>query len=124
MGKINEVQGDSLSRLLQVRAALAGVQLKWTGQALPDIDMLCMEYFHRKALNECLWNGLKALMEMPELKDLPEPVYAQILSIVLRAQANFELKRHEMLSAQVQKQQPPPMAPPPGPFPLLPAPAR
>lgn len=96
--KLNSITGDSISRLLQVRAALVGVQLKWTGDAIKDIDQLCLEYFHRKALNECLWNGLKQLMDMPELKELPEPVYAQILSIILRAQANFELKRLETLS--------------------------
>lgn len=95
--KLNSITGDSISRLLQVRASLLGIRLKWTGNAIPDIDQLCLEYFHRKALNECLWNGLKKLMDMPELQDLPEPVYAQILSIILQAQANFELKRAETL---------------------------
>lgn len=98
MSKIQDIKGDALSKLLQVRAQLKGVYLKWTGDGLQDIDQLCLEYFHRKALNECLWNGLKQLMDMPELKELPEPVYAQILSIVLRAQANFEIKRAEELA--------------------------
>jgi hypothetical protein len=100
VGKIQDAQGDSLSKLVQVRAALHGVHLKWTGKALEDIDQLCLEYFHRKTLNECLWNGLKQLMEMPELKELPEPVYAKILSIVLQAQANFELRRAEAILAR------------------------
>lgn len=94
--KIDAVAGDSLSKLLQVRAALAGVHLKWTGKAIQDIDQLCLEYFHRKTLNECLWNGLKGLMDMPELKELPELVYAKILSIVLQAHAVFEIKKAEL----------------------------
>lgn len=116
--KITDVKGDSLSKLLQVRAALLGIHLKWTGQAIPDIDLLCTEYFHRKTLNECLWNGLKQLMEMPELKELPEPVYAQILSIVLRSQANFELERAMKLGNTAN----PPLTPAPTPLPLLPGP--
>jgi hypothetical protein len=107
--KLNDIKGDSLSRLLQVRAAMHGVYMKWTGIAIPDLDLLCLEYFHRKALNECLWNGLRELMEMPELKELPEPVYAKILSIVLKSQANFELKRAETLQRPE-----PPTLPPPG----------
>jgi hypothetical protein len=102
VSKVPEIKGDALSKLLQVRAALKGVHLKWTGDALQDIDQLCLEYFHRKALNECLWSGLRTLMDMPELKELPEPVYAQILSIVLRAQAQFELKRAEELAKNPQ----------------------
>lgn len=110
MSKIGDIKGDSLSRLLQVRAGLHGVQMKWTGNAIQDIDLLCLEYFHRKTLNECLWNGLRALMEMPELKTLPERVYAHILSIVLQSQANFELKRAQKVITQT----PQPLLPKPG----------
>lgn len=98
MSNSKDIHGDSLSKLLQVRAQLKGVYLKWTGDGIQDIDQLCLEYFHRKALNECLWNGMKELMAMPELKELPETLYAQILSIVLRAQTNFELRRAEELA--------------------------
>lgn len=111
MIKIQDINGDSLSKLLQVRAQLKGVYLKWTGDGLKDIDQLCLEYFHRKALNECLWNGMKQLMDMPELKELPEPVYAQILSIVLRSQANFEIKRAEALAKNLSHHQSPPAFP-------------
>lgn len=100
MTTFSDIRGDSLSKLLQVRAKMHGVFMKWTGQAVADIDLLCQEYFYRKVLNECLWNGMKELMDMPELKTLPEPVYAQILSIVLRAQANFEMKHTAMRQAQ------------------------
>jgi hypothetical protein len=120
MGKLGEIKGDSLSKLLQVRAALKGVHLKWTGDALQDIDQLCLEYYHRKNLNECLWNGMRELMDMPALKELPEPVYAQILSIVLRAQANFEVRRAEEQGKNPQHH---PASLTPTPTPRLPGPA-
>jgi hypothetical protein len=107
--KFDDIKGDSLSKLIQVRAKMAGVYLKWTGLAIQDIDLLVMEYFHRKTLNECLWNGLRDLMAMPEVKTIPEPVYAQLVSIVLRAQANFELARAEMI-----QKNPPAVPPNPG----------
>lgn len=101
MGKIDDIHGDSISRLIQVRGKLKGVHLKWTGDSIQDLDQLFLEYFHRKTLNESLWNGLRELMAMPELKELPERVYGQILSIVLRAQACFELRRAEVLGKQL-----------------------
>jgi hypothetical protein len=86
-------QGDSLSQLLQVRARLFGIRLKWSGKAVEDIDMLCQEYWNRKNFNECLWdNGLRELMLMPEFNSLPEAMQAKIASIVLKARAHFELK--------------------------------
>ena len=87
------VQGDSLSQLLQIRARLFGISLKWTGRAIEDIDMLCQEYWSRKNFNQCLWdNGLRELMTMPEFSTLPEPMQAKISSIVLKARAHFEQK--------------------------------
>lgn len=116
MNKIPEIRGDSLSQLLQLRAHMVGVSLKWTGNAVTDIDLLCKEYFHRKALNECLWNGLRQLMEMPELKELPDSLQAQIYSIILRAKANFESQHNEMM---VRNPAAPPMPPQ---LPFLPRP--
>lgn len=113
MSDNKDLRGDTLSKLLQVRAQLKGVYLKWTGDGIQDIDQLCLEYFHRKALNECLWNGMKELMAMPKLKELPEPVYAQILSIVLRAQVHFEIRRAEELAKNPQHHTSPPTLPAP-----------
>lgn len=93
-----DVRGDSLSKLIQIRAGMLGIHLKWTGKAIEDIDTLVLEYFHRKTLNDCLWNGMKELMAMPELKELPEPMQAKLYSIVLQAQANFELARSEKIT--------------------------
>jgi len=91
------IRGDSLSRLIQARAKLVGVQLNWTGKAVEDIDLLLLDYFHRKCLNECIWNGMRELMDSNALKDAPEEVQARFYTIVLQAQANFEMKRAQQL---------------------------
>jgi hypothetical protein len=84
---------DSLSKLVQIRAAQFGIRLAWSGKAIEDIDTLCLEYWTRKNFNECLWNnGLRDLMLMPEFKTMPESLQAKIASIVLKARAHFELK--------------------------------
>lgn len=96
MKSLTEIQGDSLSRLIQLRASRIGISLKWTGKAVEDIDSLCLEYSNRKMLNECLWNnGLRLLMDMPEFKEMPDAIQAKIASIILQAQAQFELKISE-----------------------------
>lgn len=94
-------QGDSLSKLLQIRAAAYGISLKWSGKAIEDIDLLCMEYFHRKTLNDSLWAGVKQLLAMPELHELPQSMQAQIYSIVLQARAAFEMARSKRIAGPV-----------------------
>lgn len=94
---------DSLSKLVQLRCSRLGISLKWTGKAIEDVDQLVLEYSNRKMLNECLWNnGLRLLMEMPEFKEMPESLQAKVASIILQAQAQFELKiatRNQALAA-------------------------
>jgi len=103
--KLLEYQGpaDSLSKLVQLRASRIGISLKWSGKAIEDIDLLVLEYSNRRMLNECLWNnGLRLIMDMPEFKDMPDAIQAKIASIILQAQAQFELKiskRNEALAA-------------------------
>jgi hypothetical protein len=91
MAEIQIGPGDSVSRLLQLRAQRLGIRMIWSGKGVDDMDQLCTDYANKKLLNECLWNGMKELMAMVELKELPEPVQAKIASIVLKAQAVFEL---------------------------------
>ena len=105
------VPGDSLSQLVQLRARLFGIHLKWTGRAIEDIDMLCQEYWNRKTLNESLWdNGVRKLMTMPEFTQLPDRMQAQIASIVLSARAFFE-QRKAQREAQQKKPGPGPAPP-------------
>jgi hypothetical protein len=84
--------GDAVSRLIQLHATRADVRLKWTRNGPQDLDLLLTDYSNKTILNQCLWNGMKELMAMSELKELPEAVQAKIFSIVLQAQAVFELK--------------------------------
>lgn len=97
------VQGDSLSKLLQLRCNRLGIRLAWTGKAIADIDALVLEYSNRKMLAQCVWdNGLRDLMQMPEFKQMPEAMQAKVASIILKAQAQFELKisqRNQALEA-------------------------
>lgn len=93
MNELGLVPGDSLSKLIQLRASRIGIRLPWSGKAIEDLDRLVLEYSNRRMLNECLWNnGLRLLMEMPEFKTMPDAVQAKIASIILQAQAHFELK--------------------------------
>ena len=102
-GLFDGIAGDSLSKLVQLRCARIGVRLKWTGRAVDDVDLLALEYSNRMMLNECLWNnGLRPLMDMPEFKQMPDALQAKIASIILQAQAQFELKlsrRNQALEA-------------------------
>jgi hypothetical protein len=81
-----------VSRLVQLHAGQAGVRLKWSGDGPTDISMMATDYQNKALLSQCLWNGLRELTTMPELKELPEAMQAKIYSIVLQAQAVFELK--------------------------------
>jgi hypothetical protein len=92
-GLFDGIQGDSLSKLIQLRCQRIGIRLKWCGRAVEDIDLLALEYSNRMMLNQCLWdNGLRLLMDMPEFKQMPDALQAKIASIILQAQAQFELK--------------------------------
>lgn len=95
MGEVAITSGDAISRLLQLHAKRNGVRLKWTGRGTDDIAMMCSDNFNKTALSQCLWNGMKELISMPEIKELPEPIQAKIYSIVLQAQALFELQKNE-----------------------------
>lgn len=83
--------GDAVSKLLQIIAHQHNIHLRWTGNGDQDIATLCQDHSNKTILNQCLWGGVKELMAMPELKELPEAIQAKIYTIVLKAQANFEL---------------------------------
>ena len=89
------VTGDAIARLVQLHAKRAGVHLKWTGKGNDDLIMLVAHTSSQKLLAQCLWTGMKELWDMPELKQLSEPVYTKICSIILKAQANFEVRLDE-----------------------------
>lgn len=82
---------DPLSALVQLQARRLGVCLSWTGKGIEDVVLLALDASTKTALSKQLWEGIQELWAMPELKTLPEPVYAQICSIILAARAKTEL---------------------------------
>ena len=93
---------DPLSSLIQLQARRLGVDLKWAGKGIEDLQMLVQDDSNKTILSKQLWNGIKELWEMPELKELPEPIYAKICSIILAARARTDmdlLKRNQRVAA-------------------------
>jgi hypothetical protein len=83
--------GDALSRLIQLHAGRHDIRLAWVGIGTADLIALCNAHAVKARLAKHLWTGLRELMQMPKLKDLPEPLQVQIMSIVLNAQALTDL---------------------------------
>lgn len=99
---------DPLSSLVQLHSRRLGLDLKFTGKGNEDLSLLVTDDSNKTLLSKQLWNGIKELWEMPELKELPEPVYAKICAIILAARARTDLdlqKRNQRIAAGV-------MAPP------------
>ena len=86
---------DAVSRLIQLHARRAGIHLVWSGKTNEDMERVMVDLSNKILLSQSLWAGMKELWEMPEMSLLPEPIYAKICSIILKAQANFELKLAE-----------------------------
>lgn len=95
---------DPLSSLVQLQARRLGVDLKWIGKGIDDLQLLVQDDSNKTTLSKQLWNGIKELWEMPELKELPEPIYTKICSIILAARARTDLdlaKRNARVAAGV-----------------------
>lgn len=93
---------DPLSSLVQLHSRRLGLDLKFTGKGNDDLALLVMDNSNKTLLSKQLWNGIKELWEMPELKELPEPVYAKICAIILAARARTDLdlaKRNARVAA-------------------------
>ena len=84
-------EGDALSRLIQLQAGRHDIRLTWTGDGTTDLIALISAHAVKARMSKHLWTGVRELMQMPELNTMPEPVQAQLMSIVLKAQALVEL---------------------------------
>jgi len=84
--------GDALSRLIQLQAGRHDLRLNWVGNGNTDLTALCNAYSVQEKLAKSLWAGIRELMQMPELRELPEPLQAQIASIILKAHAIADLE--------------------------------
>jgi hypothetical protein len=84
--------GDALSRLLQMQAARYDIRQTWTGRGTEDLISLMNAHAVKARLAKHLWTGLRELMQMPEMKTLPEALQAQMAAIVLKSQALTDLE--------------------------------
>ena len=102
---ITNTQGDALSRLIQLQAGRHDIRQTWSGNGVTDLIALCNAHAVKARLSKHLWTGMRELMTMPELRELPEALQAQIMSIVLSAQALVELDNdsHTKRLAQLDK---------------------
>jgi hypothetical protein len=82
---------DALSRLIQLHAGRHDIRLTWAGKGVDDLIALVSAHAVKARMAKHLWTGMRELMLMPELKELPEPLQAHIASIVLKAQVMIDL---------------------------------
>jgi hypothetical protein len=94
--------GDALSRLIQLHAGQHDIRLAWLGNGIKDLVALCNAHAIQARLAKHLWTGMRELMTMPEMKELPEAIQAQIMSIVLKSQALVDLD-HEAHAERMAK---------------------
>ena len=85
-------EGDALSKLIQLQAARYEIRLAWSGNGTVDLVALLNAAAVQARMSKHLWAGMRELMQMPEMRELPEPLQAQIASIILKANALTELE--------------------------------
>ena len=85
-------QGDAVSKLLQVLAKDIGIKdIKFIGKGMEDAKNILTQLHNSKLITESLWTGLTELYQMPQMKEFPEPIQAQLMAIILTAKAKIEL---------------------------------
>ena len=92
---ITKTDGDALSRLIQLQAGRHDIRLAWVGNGTSDLVALVHAHALKARMAKHLWTGLRELMQMPEMSELPEPMQAKIASIVLYSQSLTELETEE-----------------------------
>jgi hypothetical protein len=105
MAELIRNDGDALSRLIQLHAGRHDIRLTWTGDGVTDLVALCNAHAVKARMAKHLWTGTRELMQMPEIRTLPEPLQAQIASIVLKSQAltDLDTAAHAQRMAATQK---------------------
>lgn len=92
MAEVIKADGDALSRLIQLQAGRYDIRLPWVGKGVEDLVALVNAHAVQARMAKNLWGGVRELSQMPELRSLPEPLQAQIASIVLKAHALTDLE--------------------------------
>lgn len=92
---IRTVDGDALSKLIQLHAGRYDIRLAWSGKGVDDLVQLVSAHAVKARVAKHLWTGIGELQQMPELGQLPEPLQAQIASIILKAKVLVDLDTDE-----------------------------
>jgi hypothetical protein len=88
---ITKSDGDALSRLIQLQAGRHDIRLVWSGNGVTDLIAMCNAHAVQARMAKHLWTGMRELMQMEETRSLPDPLQAQIASIILKAQTLVDL---------------------------------
>jgi hypothetical protein len=97
-----KTDGDALSRLIQLHAGRHDIRMNWTGNGTSDLIALCNAHSVKARLAKHLWTGMRELMQMPEMALLPEPLAAQVTSIILKSQAITDLETEAHMKRMAQ----------------------
>jgi hypothetical protein len=89
---ITNTNSDALSRLIQLQAGRHDIRLTWVGKGIDDLIALVNAHAVKARMAKHLWTGMRELMQMPEIKTMPEPLQAQIASIIMKAQALIDME--------------------------------
>jgi len=100
--------GDALSRLIQLQAGRHDIRLAWVGNGTADLAALCNAHAVKARIAKHLWDGVRELMQMPEIRELPEPLQAQIAAIILKSQAlaDLDTEAHAVRLANINNKPP------------------
>lgn len=100
MAEVSLTEGDALSRLIQLQAGRRDIRLTWTGKGVDDLTALLNAHAIKARLAKHLWTSTRELMQMTEMKELPEALRAQMISTILKAQALTDLETDENAKRQ------------------------
>lgn len=98
-------EADALSRLIQLQAGRYDIHLNWAGTGVEDLIALVNAHAVKARMAKHLWTGVRELTQMPEMLQMPEPLRAQIASIILKAQTLVDLENidHAKRLARINK---------------------
>jgi hypothetical protein len=103
---IQNSSGDALSRLIQLHAGRHDIRLSWVGRGTDDLIALCNAHAVKACIAKHLWTGMRELMQMPEMTQLPEAIQAQITSIILKSQVLVDLDNDSHAKRLIQADKP------------------
>jgi hypothetical protein len=87
------VDGDALSRLIQLHANRHGIRINWSGEGVKDLDSLCNVHAANARTSKHMWTGMQEMSQM--LDGLPEALQVKVASIILKSRALNEIESED-----------------------------